>query len=230
MSHLRPEGGRLLGGDVDVVGGVVLGDPPPGVGDHVELGRAERAGVPIRVERRHVQRVGAAGVPRRAADHVAIHVEVDHAGRAGPAVQREDLALGERLTERGISAVVGGRLGDGLLVEHATLAIDTQRGGVGGGKVEVLEPVQRPGPARGRQVLEAGPKEARREVPGRCRQAEAVGRRAVLGERSARDRQEEKAGHQGHEEGRSRLGHGGLAAAGGISQVGRVGLGPTRGP
>jgi hypothetical protein len=88
---------RLLSGDVDIEGGVVLRDPRPDFVDYVLFGGAEARRVPVGVVRRDVDRVDRlVRVPRRTGDAVAVEVEVDDLGRAGFAVQLEGGALGGR--------------------------------------------------------------------------------------------------------------------------------------
>jgi hypothetical protein len=81
---------RLLRGDVHIEGGVVLRNPRPHLMYDVLLGSTEVRRIAVGVVRRHVDRVDTLGrVPGRTGDGVAVEVQIDHAVRAGLAVQFE---------------------------------------------------------------------------------------------------------------------------------------------
>ena len=150
---------RVLGGDVDVESGVVLGDPLPHRLDLLLLDVAERAEVAVEAVP-GVEAVGQSRVPRRPGDRGAVEVEVDHMGRRRAAVQQEGLVERERrhaLGERRSTAV--GRLD----VEHPRVPVEP------GGGVLPQNPAQLGGTlAVGRRLRRPGRRRAARSRPTRA--------------------------------------------------------------
>ena len=83
---------RVLGRDVDVERGVVLGNALPHALHDVLLRRAEGGRVAVGVERRvRLRGQAVTRVPRRAGDELAVEIEVQGATRPGLAVEKERL-------------------------------------------------------------------------------------------------------------------------------------------
>jgi hypothetical protein len=82
---------HVLGGDVDVEGRVILGDPCPDLLYVGLLSRREGAGGPVPVGWRGGDGRMAGVVPRRTAEDVAIEVEIDDLRCSGATVEFEDV-------------------------------------------------------------------------------------------------------------------------------------------
>ncbi len=107
--HRQSGDPRILGGDVDVEWGIVLGDDRPDVDDVLELERREGGVAVGRVGRRDDRAAPHQIVPRGTGRRVAVEVEVDHAAGAGPGVQLEGAGGGRgrlRRSERCGEALV----------------------------------------------------------------------------------------------------------------------------
>ena len=151
VADIGPEARRLLGRHIDVVGGEILRQALPGLGDVVQLARGKDAVLAVRVVGAHVQRVGRA-VPNGAGNDMTVHVQVYGAPGARPGVQGEGHSLSDLFGQRALAA---GAFGfhvairdDRIFVEHAAGRIDAQIGQIGLGEVEAVQPIQSPLPGR----------------------------------------------------------------------------------
>ena len=87
---MRPKTRGLLGGDIDIKSGKVLGHTVPNLGDRGAFRIVECRGVTVEVERLGIQWVIRI-IPSRTANHVPIEVKIQDVRCARTTVQQEGI-------------------------------------------------------------------------------------------------------------------------------------------